>query len=171
VDISKHQVCRSPECETSFHQSGSSLLVSGPRPARALFRHFRPASKICKPVFQSGFGFSLARQLLRRHLWLQCPVRGGKATASVVIEVLPWSVLILTSRLAILAANSMPSQADVIATSDLIGAGSCRGGNALHRTGCTSRRHGMRLGQRVNPVREKAPFPVRFLTRRLTCNE
>ena len=48
---------------------------------------------------------------------------------------------------------------------------SCRGGNARHRTGCTPRRHRLRLGRCVNLVREKAPFPVRFLTRRLTCNE
>src|SRR5207245_11620034 len=48
---------------------------------------------------------------------------------------------------------------------------SCRGGNARHRTGCTPRRHRLRLGQCVNLVREKASFPVRFLTRRLICNE
>jgi len=48
---------------------------------------------------------------------------------------------------------------------------SCRGGNVRHRTGCTPRRHWLRLGRCVNLVREKAPFPVRFLTRRLTCNE
>ena len=39
------------------------------------FRDFLPAPRLCKSFFKSALGFCSAREVFRRHCWLQCHKR------------------------------------------------------------------------------------------------